>query len=71
MLGLRFSELLVFVIFVVPTVWALSDVLRTPTDVWARSRQSQGLWAVLVLIVPVIAPVLYYWIARPRLRSSS
>jgi hypothetical protein len=70
MTGLRFSELLIVLILAVPTIWALIDVLRIPTDVWAASRQNQGLWAALVLRVPVLAPVLYFFIARPRLRTS-
>jgi hypothetical protein len=70
MTGLRFSELLIVLVFTVPTIWALIDVLRIPTDVWAASRQNQGLWTALVLLVPVLAPLLYFIIARPRLRTS-
>ena len=71
MMGLRFNELLIILVLTVPTVWALIDLLRVPTDVGAASKQSQGLWAVLVLLVPVLAPTLYFFIARPRLRTSS
>ncbi len=71
MMGLRFNELLIILVLTVPTVWALIDLLRVPTDVWAASKQSQGLWAVLVLLVPVLAPALYFFIARPRLRTTS
>jgi hypothetical protein len=69
MLGLRFSELLVMLVLTVPTILALIDALRIPTDVWAASKQNQGLWVALVLLVPVLAPILYLFIARPRLEA--
>jgi hypothetical protein len=68
MLGLRFSELLLMLFLYVPTILALIDALRFPTDVWAASKQNQGLW---VLLVPVLAPILYLFIARPRLQASA
>jgi len=70
MLGLRINELLIILVLVVPTIWALVDMLRTSTDIWAASKQSQGLWVALVVLVPVLVPVLYLFIARPRLRAS-
>lgn len=48
-------------------LWALADVLRTPLGVWTAAEQNQFLWAVVVLLVTVVGPVLYLVIARPRL----
>lgn len=71
MLGLRFSEILVMFVLTLPTILALIDALRIPTDVWAASKQSQGLWVLLVLLAPVLAPILYLFIARPRLQAAA
>lgn len=67
---LRLPELLLIAIYLAPTVWALSDILRIPTDVWASSRQNQALWTVLVLVVPLLGPLLYFFIARPKLNQT-
>jgi hypothetical protein len=63
------SELLVIVVFVIPTVWALFDILQTGTDVWAASNQDQWVWVLVVLLLPVIGAILFFWIARPRLKG--
>lgn len=68
---LRFSEILLIALYVAPTVWALSDILRLPTDVWATSQQNQALWTVIVLVLPVLGPLLYFFIARPKLHETS
>lgn len=56
--------------YVAPTVLAIGDIVRTPTDTWAESRQNQALWTLIVLIVPIIGPILYLIIARPRLNDA-
>jgi hypothetical protein len=71
MLGLRFNELLIVLVLTAPTIWALIDIIRIPTDVWAGAKQSQGLWVLLVVLVPVLTPILYLFVARPRLRAST
>ena len=68
---LRLSEILLIALYLAPTVWALSEILRIPTDVWADSRQNQALWTVIVLFVPLLGPLLYFFIARPGLSESS
>ncbi|HEX6222052.1 MAG TPA: PLDc N-terminal domain-containing protein [Acidimicrobiia bacterium] len=67
---LRLSEILLIALYVAPTVWALSEILRIPTDVWAASKQNQALWTVIVLIVPLLGPLLYFFIARPKLHET-
>jgi hypothetical protein len=51
-------------------IWAIVDVVRTPTGVWEAAQQSQVLWAVLVIFLSVIGPVLYLLIARPQLQAA-
>lgn len=64
---LRLPEILLIAVYLAPTVWAISDILRIPTDVWAESRLNQALWTVIVLILPLLGPLLYFFIARPKL----
>lgn len=52
-------------------IWAIVDVLRTPTDVWEAARQNQILWAAIVLLISLIGPILYLMIARPQLLEAS
>lgn len=67
---LRLPEILLIAVYLAPTVWALSDILRIPTDVWASSQQNQALWTVLVLVLPLLGPLLYFFIARPKLTET-
>lgn len=67
---LRLSEILWIALYLAPTVWALSDILRIPTDAWATSKQNQALWTVIVLVLPILGPLLYYFIARPKLHET-
>lgn len=64
---LRLPEILLIALYVAPTVWAVSDILRITAETWADSQQNQVLWTVIVLIIPVLGPLLYFFIARPKL----
>jgi len=68
---LRLPEVLLIAVYVAPTVWALSDILRVPTDVWADSQQNQALWTVIALVLPLLGPLLYFFIARPKLNETA
>jgi hypothetical protein len=37
---LRVSEILKILLLLVPVVWALTDILGTPTRVWADTKQN-------------------------------
>lgn len=52
-------------------VMALVDMFRRPTDVWEASGQNQLVWALVVIFVTVIGPVLYLVIARPILETAA
>lgn len=66
---LRLPEILLIVVYLAPTVWALSDILRIPTTVWAASDQNQALWTVIVLVLPLLGPLLYFFIVRSKLNE--
>ena len=70
MAGLAEMVLLVGVAGLVFHLWAIIDVVRTPASVWARSDQNQILWALLVLFLSLVGPLLYLAIARPQLRAA-
>lgn len=67
MFGLRFSELLIIALLLVPAVLALGEILRVPASRWEKARESQGVWAVLVVVFPLVGPLIYYLVPRPRL----
>lgn len=60
-----------FLFFALPLfvfhIWALIDVLRTPTGVWEETGQNQLLWGVVVLFLSLLGPILYVILARPAL----
>lgn len=52
-------------------VMALVDLVRRPADVWVESGQNQLVWALIVIFVGVVGPLLYLVIARPILDGAS
>ena len=51
---------------------ALLDALRHPRTRWELADQDQMLWTIVILsggFIPVIGPLVYLLVARPRLRS--
>jgi len=46
---------------------ALVDLVRRPTATWALSGHNQLVWALIVLFVAFLGPLLYLLIARPAL----
>lgn len=46
---------------------ALVDLVRQPAEAWVNSGHNQLVWALIVVFVGVIGPVLYLLIARPAL----
>lgn len=63
------AEIALVVFLVIPTAWALYDILRTSPESWTRTHQSQGIWVLVVLLVPIVGPILYLAVAKPRLRA--
>ncbi|MGA7096080.1 MAG: PLDc N-terminal domain-containing protein [Acidimicrobiia bacterium] len=46
---------------------ALVDLVRRPAAVWASSGQNQLVWALIVVFIWFIGPILYLAIGRPAL----
>jgi hypothetical protein len=67
---IRMSELLVVLLLLIPMVWALTDALRISSESWAASSQNQLVWVVVIVLAPLLGPVSYFFIARPRLYAS-
>ncbi|MEZ0580446.1 PLDc N-terminal domain-containing protein [Nocardioides sp. MH1] len=51
-------------------LWSLIDVLRRSDAEWTAAGQSKVTWVVVVVILGWLGAVLYFFIARPALRTS-
>lgn len=61
---------LFFIVPVLITVLALVDMFRHPRGSWDAAGENQLVWALVVIFVGVIGPILYLAIARPRLQRA-
>jgi hypothetical protein len=52
-------------------VTALVDLVRRPTGEWASSGHNQLVWALVVVFVWLVGPLLYLLIARPALAATA
>ena len=52
-------------------VMALVDLVKRPADVWKASGHSQIVWALVVIFIGFIGPLLYVVIARPALNAAA
>lgn len=52
-------------------VLALVDLVKRPADVWKESGHSHLVWALVVIFVGFIGPVLYLVMARPALNAAA
>ena len=52
-------------------VMALVDLVRRPTETWASSGHNQLVWALIVVFVAFLGPLLYLLIARPALENAT
>ena len=66
-------ELVILLVLAFPvlTIWALIDMIRRPRESFEAAGRSLVVWAVLVVLVPVVAPVLYLSIIRRELARST
>ncbi|MDH5420475.1 MAG: PLD nuclease N-terminal domain-containing protein [Acidimicrobiia bacterium] len=51
-------------------IWAIVDLLRMPTTAWEKAEQNEIVWAIVVLALPFVGPILYLVIARPQLLAA-
>ena len=60
------SEILLVLLLIIPTVWALIDLVRVPSETWTAYGQSQSVWAIVILLAaPLLGALLYVVMARP------
>ncbi|MBT8201909.1 MAG: hypothetical protein HKN74_00195 [Acidimicrobiia bacterium] len=52
-------------------VMALVDLVKRPADVWKASGHSQIVWALVVIFIGFIGPLLYMVMARPALDAAA
>lgn len=69
--GVGFLVALVMLAGLVLLVMALVDLVKRPTELWALSGHNQLVWALVVILVGFIGPVLYLLIARPALDAAA
>ena len=51
-------------------VMALVDLVKRPAAVWEEAGHNQLIWALIVIFVGFIGPVLYLVVARPVLEAA-
>lgn len=51
-------------------VLALIDLVKRPAGEWTASGHNQLVWAVIVVFVGFVGPLLYLLIARPALETA-
>ena len=52
-------------------VMALADLVKRPAYVWDAAGHNQLVWALVVIFVGFIGPILYLLIARPALEAAA
>ena len=51
-------------------IWAIVDLLKMPTTAWEKAEQNEIVWAIVVLALAFVGPILYLVIARPQLLAA-
>lgn len=69
--GVGFLVVLVMLGGLVLLVMALVDLVRRPAEQWMASGHNQLVWALIVIFVGFIGPLLYLLIARPALDAAT
>lgn len=62
---------LMMLVGLVLLVVALVDLVKRPAGAWSASGHNQLVWAVVVVFVAFIGPLLYLLIARPALENAA
>lgn len=50
---------------------ALIDLLRRPTADWTNAGQDRLVWALVVVFVGIVGPILYLTLGRSKLNAST
>jgi hypothetical protein len=69
--GVALLVVLVMLAGLVLLVMALVDLVRRPAQQWVESGHNQLMWALIVIFVLYIGPLLYLLIARPAVNAAA
>ena len=69
--GLGILVLLMMLVGLGILVMALVDLVRRPAAAWEASGHNQLVWALIVILVGFLGPLLYLLIARPALETAA
>lgn len=71
-MALPFAMLLSPLLLIVPalTIWALIDLLRRPASDWSDSGHDKLVWALVIVFVGFVGPVLYLTLGRSMLNAA-
>ncbi len=66
------SEIVILTLIVGPilTIVALIDLLRRPASEWTAAGQDRLVWALVVILVAFVGPVLYLTLGRSKLKDA-
>ncbi|NNE95486.1 MAG: hypothetical protein HKN24_05605 [Acidimicrobiales bacterium] len=66
-------EIIVILTLIIPmlTIAAIVDLLRRPASSWPQSGQSQAVWALVIIFIGLVGPILYFTIAKPKLDAAT
>lgn len=71
--GLGSAAIVLLLPVVLAALWlvALVDALRRPESQWSAAQQNRLLYVLLMVFLSLVGAALYWFIARPKLRSVS
>ena len=66
------SEIVILALIAGPilTIVALIDLLRRPTSEWTATGQDRLVWALVVILVAFVGPVIYLTLGRSKLNEA-
>ncbi len=63
--------LLVMVPLMILPLWALIDLVGQPADAFGHAGPSQLVWALIIIFVGLIGPIVYLTIGKSQLRGDA
>jgi hypothetical protein len=70
--SILFLSLVVVPVLVAPIlmVWALVDLLQRPAVQWEAAGEARLVWALVIVLVALVGPLLYLLIGRKSLENA-
>ncbi len=72
-MSILFLSLVVLPVLATPMlmVWALVDMLRRPLAQWKAAGEERLVWALVIVFVALVGPILYLLIGRKNLDATN